>query len=308
MGHTGAWSKMGHMSMMGRKGASSSKSPEGAQPNELGLGFGKVGGSCGKLRVAIGPTNEGGLLDQWVGTSSEEVTLVEESITMKSMSRRAEMSHTGSMRRKRWGQSRSSGYGRGTGRAGTGSSSGSRTVTESHPRGLMGGVGLEKSRSRLHGIASRACCCRAHWRVGSGHTASGSLGRNSGMVPSHLPMAEGEKVGVAHTRHGIEADAEAKAHGGVGVLPIGGGRRRGGRGSSRRGIHPRSATEMLRSHPTGIGHGTAVAHVDHEVGPIADEVFVVEGPRSAAARVPAEAPSVQLPHERFVLARLEVSR
>ena len=284
-----ARSKMDHVSMMGREGASSSKSPEGAQPNELGLSFGKVGGSCGKLRVAIGPTDEGGLLDQWVGTSSEEVTVVEEGITMKSMRRRAEMSPTGSMRRKRRGQSRSSSYGRGSGRARTRSSSGSRTVAESHPRGLVGSVGLEESWSRRRGIAM---------------TASGSLGRSSGMVPSHLPMAEGEKVGVGHTRHGIEADAKAKAHGGVGVLPIGGGRRRGGCGSSWRGVHPRSgdATKMLRSQPTGIGHRTAVAHVDHEVGPIADEVFVVEGPCSTAAGVPAEAPSVQLPNERFILA------
>ena len=301
---------MGHMSMVRRKGTSSSKSPEGAQANELGLGFGKVGGCCGKLRVAIGPANEGGLLDQWVGTSSEKVTVLEESIAMKSMRRRAEMSHTasshiGSMRRKRRGQSRSSSY-RGTGRAGTGSSSGgSRTLTKSHPRGLVGGVGLEKARSRLHGISSRtAWCRRAHGWVGPGHTAGGSLGSSGGMVPSHLPMAEGEKVGVAHTRHGIEADAKAQSHGGVGVRPIGGCRRGGGRGSSRRGVHPRTcdATEMLRSQPAGIGHGTAVAHVGHEVGPVADEVFVVEGPRSAAAGVPAEAPTVQLPNERFVLA------
>lgn len=92
---------MGHMSMMGREGASSPKSPEGTQPNELGLSFGKVGGSCGKLRVAIGPSDERGLLDQWVGTSPEKVTVLVESFAMKSMRRRTEVSHTGSMRRKR---------------------------------------------------------------------------------------------------------------------------------------------------------------------------------------------------------------
>lgn len=133
------------------------------------------------------------------------------------------------------------------------------------------------------------------------------MGRG-GMVASHLPMAQGEEVGIAHTRHGIEADAQAQSHGGVGVLPIGGCRRGGGRGSSRRGVHPRTrdAPEMLRSESTGIGNGAAVAHVGHEFGPVADEVLVVEGARPAAAGVPAEAPSVQLPNERFVLPRFEV--
>ena len=169
-------------------------------------------------------------------------------------------------------------------------------MAKSHPGGLVGGVGIEEVRTL---VAS------AHTSAEVGRVSACRGGRG-GMLPSHLPMAEGDEVDIAHARNDIEADPEPKANGGVGVLPVGGGGSGGGR-PHRRG-DPAGAAQVLRPQSAGIGHGPPVAHVDHELGPVADEVLVVEGARRTAAGFAAEAPSVELPDEGFVLAGLEVAR
>ena len=172
-------------------------------------------------------------------------------------------------------------------------------MAKSHPGGLVGGVGIEEVRTLVTSAAS------AHPSAELGRVSACRCGRG-GVLPSHLPMAEGDEVDIAHVRNDIEADPEPKANGGVGVLPVGGGGSGGGR-PHRRG-DPAGAAQVLRPQPAGIGHGPPVAHVDHELGPVADEVLVVEGARPTAAGFAAEAPSVELPDEGFVLSGFEITR
>ncbi len=166
-------------------------------------------------------------------------------------------------------------------------------MAKSHPGGLVGGVGIEEVRTLVTSAAS------AHPSAELGRVSACRCGRG-GMLPSHLPMAEGDEVDIAHVRNDIEADPEPKANGGVGVLPVSGGGSSGGR-PHRRG-DAAGAAQVLRPQSAGIGHGPPVAHVDHELGPVADEVLVVEGARPTATGFAAEAPSVELPDEGFVLA------
>ena len=64
-----------------RERPSSAQGSQGPQPNKLGLRLGKISSCGGKLRIAIGLTDEGGLPDERGGagpgssSGSEEVTL-----------------------------------------------------------------------------------------------------------------------------------------------------------------------------------------------------------------------------------------
>ena len=74
--------------LLRRERPSSAQGSQGPQPNKLGLRLGKIGSGGGKLRIAIGLADKGGLPDERVGagsgcSGSEEVTLEEVIIVLR---------------------------------------------------------------------------------------------------------------------------------------------------------------------------------------------------------------------------------